>query len=423
MSNFLPILWTNNLLCDILNKKRIIFKDVKCITTVDWRKEMDKAIKEIRENEEYSLDKMPPQEAIDLMCNPIEKQLKSSIENLKHMISENAKLYCTISNTKEIKYNSIEALVKDINGSENIYDLVDRRNFSRSIESMDIIKNDPVLYMSADTGKPSTIKNDEKNVCFRNLFIQVKYENKNTYTLKTFSTFYAYYLIINFGKISDDTVTFQVHNSLYSTCEKIYNNFLKTQKEKILFLYLVERGTGLGFKKLLYDYAQKFYEMAKSKSDYIYFFDTFLKHMTLFKSVCLFPSDALFNELYKVITILMDAYLTAAQKNFEVYDESCFYKIFIQKLDEIAQELFAYQTEAISKEHNTPEEYKFPDYKFEKEADKAAQHVQMWEKVQRFVDVYVNCDNPSSRFDINIYDYSDTYKVTADYLLLRGILR
>ena len=236
-------------------------------------------------------------------------EISDVITDLKRIISKNAGIYRNIIDIEPVLFDDVFSMLLDMN-KENEEDslTVDYSNFHKKLLTMPIVSDKELENVDSD-GKTVNLSEDGKIECMRNIIIEVLYGKRdngnNSYRIKTYSSFYAYYLLKNNDLILADNLSFDNYNKLASVSNEMYGIITESAKystditrQKILFSYLAERGTGLKFKFLLYKYAQMFFaELSElgfekdtldfSVKDYIYYF-------TMFRTVCMFPDDEFF---------------------------------------------------------------------------------------------------------------------------------
>ena len=247
-------------------------------------------------------------------------EISDVIIDLKRIISKNAAIYHEIEDIKPILFDDVFSLLLDMNKEDEEDNLtLDYSNFHKKLLSMPIVSDNTLEYVHSD-GKTVNLYEGGKIECVRNIIIEVLYGKRdngnNSYRIKTYSSFYAYYLLKNNDLVLADNLSFDKHNKLASVSNEMYGIITESAKyssdiarQKILFSYLAERGTGLNFKFLLYKYAQLFFKelsepgfekdaMDFSVKDYIYYF-------TMFRTVCMFPDDEFFVKVHKIVSFLL----------------------------------------------------------------------------------------------------------------------
>lgn len=418
---------------------------------IDPKKALEESANNLRTSAEYGFENNTSYDATDIFNKYITDEFYKSIDKLKQIILKNATTYSSISTSKELVYNGVSPMVQGINNfisdpsreKTHMSSTTDPLTFDESylykkIKLIESINTPRASFIHAGTEKEQIINKYDDNQCIRDVFFHITYSQKtskgkqaaqikdyNDYTIKTYSLFYAYYLLRNIDDILNYTLTFRVYNTLSTEMEDIcyiieecFDNDEDIKKEQILFSYLLERGTGLGFKYLLYNYALKYNKEILSKKELQNKYDSmdmYLHYMTSFKLVCLFPDESFFEEASKTVQLLMEYRSIAVQENTDNLSEEDIYLAFIRKFKEIINELYVYQATAVSAKEE-PVDFEPLNFIFEKKGDRAYNHVKLWNDVQRYVNAFVMCENPSNRFDIDLQDNSESYETVITQL-------
>ena len=141
----------------------------------------------------------------------------------------------------------------------------------KKINEIDDIKNISEYYIDAVTNEKKDLSENpfqgskEKYVCIRNTFADIKSINisgtriKKEYLFKTYSPYYTSFIFDNSNSVFAQNLTFIKFNSLVNIANKIHNainesELSDTEKltQKILFVYLAERGCGINYKFFMY---------------------------------------------------------------------------------------------------------------------------------------------------------------------------
>lgn len=328
-------------------------------------------------------------------------EISDVIIDLKRIISKNAAIYNQISNIEPILFDDIFSLLEDMN-KENEEDslTLDYSNFHKKLLTVPTVLDNTLEYVNSD-GKTVNLYEGGKIECIRNIIIEVLYGKRdngnNSYRIKTYSSFYAYYLMKNNDLALADNLSFDNYNKLASVSNEVYKIITESAKystditrQKILFSYLAERGTGLKFKFLLYKYAQMFFaELSElgfekdtldfSVKDYIYYF-------TMFRTVCMFPDDEFFVKVHKIVSYLIKSRTKLIKNGTGFY-------VCEEQTGKILEELFSYQANAVlSKNTENTDKEIFSYFEFDKPKDRTAQHVKLWKEVQYFVNKHIESD-------------------------------
>ena len=346
-------------------------------------------------------------------------EISDVIIDLKRIISKNAAIYNQISNIEPILFDDIFSLLEDMN-KENEEDslTLDYSNFHKKLLTVPTVLDNTLEYVNSD-GKTVNLYEGGKIECIRNIIIEVLYGKRdngnNSYRIKTYSSFYAYYLMKNNDLALADNLSFDNYNKLASVSNEVYKIITESAKystditrQKILFSYLAERGTGLKFKFLLYKYAQMFFaELSElgfekdtldfSVKDYIYYF-------TMFRTVCMFPDDEFFVKVHKIVSYLIKSRTKLIKNGTGFY-------VCEEQTGKILEELFSYQANAVlSKNTENTDKEIFSYFEFDKPKDRTAQHVKLWKEVQYFVNKHIESDYTKQYFDIRPNNNTEAYK-------------
>ena len=128
-------------------------------------------------------------------------EISDVIIDLKRIISKNAAIYNQISNIEPILFDDIFSLLEDMN-KENEEDslTLDYSNFHKKLLTVPTVLDNTLEYVNSD-GKTVNLYEGGKIECIRNIIIEVLYGKRdngnNSYRIKTYSSFYAYYLMKN----------------------------------------------------------------------------------------------------------------------------------------------------------------------------------------------------------------------------------
>ena len=197
-------------------------------------------------------------------------EISDVIIDLKRIISKNAAIYRNIIDIEPVLFDDVFSMLEDMNKEDEVENLtVDYSNFHKKLLTMPTVSDKELEYVDAD-GKTVNLSENGKIECVRNIIIEVLYGKRdngnNSYRIITYSSFYAYYLLKNNVLILADNLSFDNYNKLALISNEVYKIITESAKyntditrQKILFLYLAERGTGLKFIFLLYKYSQQFF--------------------------------------------------------------------------------------------------------------------------------------------------------------------
>ena len=350
--------------------------------------------------------------------------ISEAITDLKRIISKNAAIYNQISDIEPILFDDVFSMLEDMNKENEENQLtLDYSNFHKKLLSMPIVTDKRIEYVDAD-GKTINLSENGKIECIRNIIIEVLYGKRdnanNSYRIKTYSSFYAYYLLKNNDLVLADQLSFDNYNKLAVISNETYGIITESEKystdirrQKILFSYLAERGTGLKFKFLLYKYAQIFFaELSENGfeknvidfmvKDYIYYF-------TIFRTVCMFPDDKFFVKVHKIVSFLL-------KRRMELVKNGTGFHICEEQTGKIIEELFSYQVNAaLSKNTENTDKEIFSSFEFKKPKDRTAQHLKLWKEVQYFVNKHIDSDYTKQYFDIRPNNNTEAYKALITF--------
>ena len=351
-------------------------------------------------------------------------EISDVIIDLKRIISKNAAIYRNIIDIEPVLFDDVFSMLEDMNKEDEVENLtVDYSNFHKKLLTMPTVSDKELEYVDAD-GKTVNLSENGKIECVRNIIIEVLYGKRdngnNSYRMKTYSSFYTYYLLKNNELVLADNLSFDNYNKLTLISDSTYTLIAESVKystditrQKILFLYLAERGTGLKFKFLLYKYAQLFFKelsengfeknvIAYMVKDYIYYF-------TMFRSVCMFPDDEFFINVHKIVSFLL-------KRRMELVKNGTGFYVCEEQTGKILEELFSYQANAVLSinTENTDKDI-FSYFEFDKPKDRTAQHVKLWKEVQYFVNKHIESDYTKQYFDIHPNNNTETYKALITF--------
>ena len=348
-------------------------------------------------------------------------EISDVIIDLKRIISKNAAIYRNIIDIEPVLFDDVFSMLEDMNKEDEVENLtVDYSNFHKKLLTMPTVSDKELEYVDAD-GKTVNLSENGKIECVRNIIIEVLYGKRdngnNSYRMKTYSSFYTYYLLKNNELVLADNLSFDNYNKLALISNEVYKIITESAKyntditrQKILFLYLAERGTGLKFKFLLYKYAQLFFKelsengfeknvIAYMVKDYIYYF-------TMFRSVCMFPDDEFFINVHKIVSFLL-------KRRMELVKNGTGFSVCEEQAGKILEELFSYQTK---ENYNTNiDKDIFSYFEFDKPKDRTAQHVKLWKEVQYFVNMHIKSDYTKQYFDIRPNNNTEAYKALITF--------
>ena len=213
-----------------------------------------------------------------------------------------------------------------------------------------------------------------------------------------------------------------IGNEMYSIIAESAKYNTGITRQKILFSYLAERGTGLKFKFLLYKYSQRFF---KELSDYgfeknviDYMVKDYIYYFTMFRTVCMFPDDEFFSKVHKIISHLIKSRIERIKE--KKYDTDLKNEVVFQicegQICKILEELFSHQTNAVLNinTENTDKEI-FSYFEFENPKDRTSQHVKLWKEVQHFVNKHIESDYTKQYFDIHPNNNTEAYKALITF--------
>ena len=351
-------------------------------------------------------------------------EISDVIIDLKRIISKNAAIYRNIIDIEPVLFDDVFSMLEDMNKEDEVENLtVDYSNFHKKLLTMPTVSDKELEYVDAD-GKTVNLSENGKIECVRNIIIEVLYGKRdngnNSYRMKTYSSFYTYYLLKNNELVLADNLSFDNYNKLALISNEVYKIITESAKyntditrQKILFLYLAERGTGLKFKFLLYKYAQLFFKelsengfeknvIAYMVKDYIYYF-------TMFRSVCMFPDNEFFSKVHKIVSFLL-------KRRMELVKNGTGFYVCEEQTGKILEELFSYQANAVLSinTENTDKDI-FSYFEFDKPKDRTAQHVKLWKEVQYFVNKHIESDYTKQYFDIHPNNNTETYKALITF--------
>ena len=351
-------------------------------------------------------------------------EISDVIIDLKRIISKNAAIYRNIIDIEPVLFDDVFSMLEDMNKEDEVENLtVDYSNFHKKLLTVPTVSDKELEYVDAD-GKTVNLSENGKIECVRNIIIEVLYGKRdngnNSYRMKTYSSFYTYYLLKNNELVLADNLSFDNYNKLALISNEVYKIITESAKyntditrQKILFLYLAERGTGLKFKFLLYKYAQLFFKelsengfeknvIAYMVKDYIYYF-------TMFRSVCMFPDNEFFSKVHKIVSFLL-------KRRMELVKNGTGFYVCEEQTGKILEELFSYQANAVLSinTENTDKDI-FSYFEFDKPKDRTAQHVKLWKEVQYFVNKHIESDYTKQYFDIHPNNNTETYKALITF--------
>ena len=351
-------------------------------------------------------------------------EISDVIADLKRIIAKNATIYRNIIDIEPVLFDDVFSMLEDMNKEDEVENLtVDYSNFHKKLLTMPTVSDKELEYVDAD-GKTVNLSENGKIECVRNIIIEVLYGKRdngnNSYRMKTYSSFYTYYLLKNNELVLADNLSFDNYNKLALISNEVYKIITESAKyntditrQKILFLYLAERGTGLKFKFLLYKYAQLFFKelsengfeknvIAYMVKDYIYYF-------TMFRSVCMFPDNEFFSKVHKIVSFLL-------KRRMELVKNGTGFYVCEEQTGKILEELFSYQANAVLSinTENTDKDI-FSYFEFDKPKDRTAQHVKLWKEVQYFVNKHIESDYTKQYFDIHPNNNTETYKALITF--------
>ena len=351
-------------------------------------------------------------------------EISDVITDLKRIISKNAAIYRNIVDAEPVLFDDVFSLIEDMN-KENEEDslTLDYSNFHKKLLTMPIVSDKELEYVDAD-GKTVNLSENGKIECVRNNYIEVLYSKKengsNKYKVGTYSPFYTYYIFKNNDLVLADNLSFDKHNKLALISNEMYGIITESAKyntditrQKILFLYLAERGTGLKFKFLLYKYAQLFFkellENGFEKNGIDYMVKDYIYYFTMFRTVCMFPDDELFSKVHKIVSHLIKSRTKLIKNGTGFY-------VCEEQTGKILEELFSYQANAVlSKNTENTDKEIFSCFEFEKPKDRTAQHVKLWKEVQYFVNKHIESDYTKQYFDIHPNNNTEAYKALITF--------
>ena len=348
-------------------------------------------------------------------------EISDVIADLKRIIAKNAGIYRNIIDIEPVLFDDVFSMLEDMNKEDEVENLtVDYSNFHKKLLTMPTVSDKELEYVDAD-GKTVNLSENGKIECVRNNYTEVLYSKKengsNKYKVGTYSPFYTYYIFQNNDLVLADNLSFDNYNKLALISNEMYGIITESAKyntditrQKILFLYLAERGTGLKFKFLLYKYAQLFFKelsengfeknvIAYMVKDYIYYF-------TMFRSVCMFPDDEFFINVHKIVSFLL-------KRRMELVKNGTGFSVCEEQAGKILEELFSYQTK---ENYNTNiDKDIFSYFEFDKPKDRTAQHVKLWKEVQYFVNMHIKSDYTKQYFDIRPNNNTEAYKALITF--------
>ena len=351
-------------------------------------------------------------------------EISDVIIDLKRIISKNAAIYRNIIDIEPVLFDDVFSMLEDMNKEDEVENLtVDYSNFHKKLLTMPTVSDKELEYVDAD-GKTVNLSENGKIECVRNIIIEVLYGKRdngnNSYRMKTYSSFYTYYLLKNNELVLADNLSFDKHNKLALISNEVYKIITESAKyntditrQKILFLYLAERGTGLKFKFLLYKYAQLFFkellENGFEKNVIDYMVKDYIYYFTMFRTVCMFPDDEFFSKVHKIVSFLL-------KRRMELVKNGTGFYVCEEQTGKILEELFSYQANAVLSinTENTDKDI-FSYFEFDKPKDRTAQHVKLWKEVQYFVNKHIESDYTKQYFDIHPNNNTEAYKALITF--------
>lgn len=390
--------------------------------------------KEFEEERVSALSHNDSSEVSDILKEYLTDEISQAITVLKRIISKNAGIYRNIIDIEPVLFDDVFSMLEEMNKEDEVEDLtVDYSNFHKKLLTMPIVSDKELEYVDAD-GKTVNLYENGKIECVRNNYMEVLYSKKengsNKYKVGTYSPFYTYYIFKNNDLVLADNLSFDKYNKLVTIGNEMYSIIAESAKyntgitrQKILFSYLAERGTGLKFKFLLYKYSQRFfkelsdYGFEKNVIDYVV--KDYIYYFTMFRAVCMFPDDEFFVKVHKIVSHLIKSRTELIKENkydTDLKNEAVF-QICEGQICKILEELFSYQINAVLGEN--ADEKIFSYFEFDKPKDRTIQHVKLWKEVQYFVNMHIKSDYTTAYFDIRPNNNVNSYKslITFDNAL------
>lgn len=204
-----------------------------------------------------------------------------------------------------------------------------------------------------------------------------------------------------------------ISNEVYKIITESAKYNTDITRQKILFSYLAERGTGLKFKFLLYKYSQQFFkelsELGFKKDDLDFAVKDYIYYFTMFRAVCMFPDDEFFSKVHKIVSFLL-------KRRMELIKNGTGFHICEMQTEKILEELFSHQTNAVLNinTENTDKEI-FSFFEFKSPKDRTSQHVKLWKEVQYFVNKHIKSDYTTNYFDIRPNNNTEEYKALITF--------
>ena len=351
-------------------------------------------------------------------------EISDVIADLKRIIAKNAGIYRNIIDIEPVLFDDVFSMLEDMNKEDEVENLtVDYSNFHKKLLTMPTVSDKELEYVDAD-GKTVNLSENGKIECVRNNYTEVLYSKKengsNKYKVGTYSPFYTYYIFKNNDLVLADNLSFDKHNKLALISNEVYKIITESAKyntditrQKILFLYLAERGTGLKFKFLLYKYALLFFtelsEHSFEKNVIAYMVKDYIYYFTMFRSVCMFPDNEFFSKVHKIVSFLL-------KRRMELVKNGTGFYVCEEQTGKILEELFSYQANAVLSinTENTDKDI-FSYFEFDKPKDRTAQHVKLWKEVQYFVNKHIESDYTKQYFDIHPNNNTEAYKALITF--------
>lgn len=361
-----------------------------------------------------------PEILAKLKSNLTDKIAKTE-ESLKKIVTEKVKIYNIISDTKPVKYEGLSSLLRDGKSVQETRDKClpdnDSSNFHDKFSKIAELRKAVFCFVSLDR-KMKNINSD-----FDGYLPNITYEalynggtKKYRYNITTFSSFYASYFIWNIDYITDGELSFHNYNKFAEKSSDAFNKITmlvqdseSAKKQKILFRYLMERGTGISFAYFLYKYAILFYdelinEEGISKSNMDHLVNEYLLYMTMFKSVCLFPDDDFFGITTKFVTrFIRSRNRMVIEANDDGTLEAVYTQMFYDEIFQLVNSLFEHQEKCLLDSKNNDiniDDNIFTFPKLSNVDDKKSHHQLLWQDVLGIVRLHVGCDNPADSLDL-----------------------